>query len=101
MTKEHLGLALALQVPVFIVITKIDMCPANVLETTIASLVKILKSTGCRKIPLFIKSSGDVLMSATNFVSERICPVFQVSNVSGVGLDLLKTFLNLLHGNCD
>lgn len=32
MTKEHLGLALALNVPVFVVITKIDMCPANVLQ---------------------------------------------------------------------
>ena len=26
MTKEHLGLALALQKPVFVVVTKIDMC---------------------------------------------------------------------------
>lgn len=32
MTKEHLGLALALNVPVFVVVTKIDMCPANVLQ---------------------------------------------------------------------
>lgn len=31
MTKEHLGLALALNVPVFVVVTKIDMCPANIL----------------------------------------------------------------------
>lgn len=32
MTKEHLGLALALSVPLFVVITKIDMCPPNVLQ---------------------------------------------------------------------
>ena len=32
MTKEHLGLALALSVPVFVVVTKIDMCPPNVLQ---------------------------------------------------------------------
>lgn len=31
-TKEHLGLALALSVPVFVVVTKIDMCPPNVLQ---------------------------------------------------------------------
>ena len=30
------------------------------------------------------------------FVSERLCPIFQVSNVSGENLDLLKMFLNLL-----
>nr|KAJ3423176.1 hypothetical protein HK105_000991 [Polyrhizophydium stewartii] len=99
MTKEHLGLALALQVPVFIVITKIDMCPKNVLESTINQLVKILKSPGCRKIPMFIRTVGDVLMASANFISERVCPVFQVSNVSGEGLDLLKLFLNLLHAN--
>eukprot|EP00842_Homolaphlyctis_polyrhiza_P001371 jgi/Hompol1/2234/HPOL_005177-RA len=99
MTKEHLGLALALQVPVFIVITKIDMCPKNVLESTISQLIKILKSPGCRKIPMFINTIGDVLTSSTNFISERVCPVFQVSNVSGDGLDLLKLFLNLLHAN--
>lgn len=30
MTKEHLSLALCLNVPVFIVVTKIDMCPERV-----------------------------------------------------------------------
>ncbi|KAJ3305308.1 Short integuments 2, mitochondrial [Kappamyces sp. JEL0829] len=96
MTKEHLGLALALQVPVYIVITKIDMCPANVLESTILQLTKILKSSGCRKIPLFINNLGDVLISSGSFISERVCPIFQVSNVTGEGLELLRTFINLL-----
>ncbi|CAG7730374.1 unnamed protein product [Allacma fusca] len=96
MTKEHLGLALALSVPVFVVITKIDMCPANVLQETLQLLVKVLKSPGCRKVPVIVKSPDDVVLSATNFVSERLCPVFQVSNVSGENLDLLKMFMNLL-----
>ncbi|KAJ3333425.1 hypothetical protein HDU76_008236 [Blyttiomyces sp. JEL0837] len=99
MTKEHLGLALALQVPVYIVVTKIDMCPKNVLESTLKQLTKILKSSGCRKIPMFIKTPGDVLMTAGHFVSERICPIFLVSNLTGEGLDLLKMFLNVLHAN--
>ncbi|KAJ3207957.1 GTP-binding protein 1 [Dinochytrium kinnereticum] len=99
MTKEHLGLALALQVPVYIVVTKIDMCPANVLESTLKQLSKILKSSGCRKIPIFVKTVGDVIVTASNFVSERICPIFQVSNITGEGLDLLKMFLNILHAN--
>jgi GTPase len=55
MTKEHLGLSLALGVPVLVVITKIDMCPPNVLESTVKQLTKILKSAGCRKIPMFVK----------------------------------------------
>ena len=99
MTKEHLGLALALQVPVFIVITKIDMCPANVLESTILHLTKILKSSGCRKIPIFAQNIEDVLVSSSSFVSERVCPIFQVSNVTGDGLQLLRMFINLLTNN--
>ena len=43
MTKEHLGLALALNVPVFVLVTKIDMCPANVLQETLKLLVRILR----------------------------------------------------------
>lgn len=71
MTKEHLGLALALSVPVFVVVTKIDMCPPNVLQDTLRLLMRILKSPGCRKVPVMVKSSDDVVISATNFVSER------------------------------
>lgn len=96
MTKEHLGLALALNVPVFVVVTKIDMCPPNVLQDTMKLLVRILRSPGCRKIPVIVHSEDDVIVSATNFVSERLCPIFQVSNVTGKNLDLLKMFLNLL-----
>ncbi|KAK6638253.1 GTP-binding protein 1 [Polyplax serrata] len=96
MTKEHLGLALALSVPVFAVVTKIDMCPPNVLQDTLRLLVRVLKSPGCRKVPVMVKTADDVITTATNFVSERLCPIFQVSNVNGENLDLLKMFLNLL-----
>ena len=73
MTKEHLGLALALSVPVFVVITKIDMCPPNVLQENLKLLVRILKSPGCRKVPVTVKTPDDVVVSAVNFVSERSC----------------------------
>uniref|UniRef100_A0A6M2DWM5 GTP-binding protein 1 n=1 Tax=Xenopsylla cheopis TaxID=163159 RepID=A0A6M2DWM5_XENCH len=96
MTKEHLGLALALSVPVFVVVTKIDMCPPNILQDNLKLLIRILKSPGCRKVPVMVKTPDDVVLSATNFVSERLCPIFQVSNVNGENLDLLKMFLNLL-----
>ncbi len=71
MTKEHLGLALALNVPVIVIITKIDMCPPNVLDSTIKQITKILKSSGCRKIPMFIHDMEHVVATAQKFVSER------------------------------
>lgn len=43
-----------------------------------------------------VRTNDDVVLSATNFVSQRLCPIFQVSNVTGDNLDLLKMFLNLL-----
>jgi GTPase len=101
MSKEHLGIALALNVPVMVVITKIDICPPQILEQTITQLSTILKSPGARKIPIFVKTHEECINTATQFVSRRICPIFQVSNVTGESLDLVRTFLNILphHGN--
>ncbi|KAF4553842.1 Elongation factor Tu GTP-binding domain-containing protein 2 [Elsinoe fawcettii] len=103
MSKEHLGIALALNVPVMVVITKIDICPPHILQQTITQLTKILKSPGARKIPIFIKNKEECVNTATQFVSQRICPVFQVSNVTGQSLDLVRTFLNIIphHGKYD
>lgn len=103
MSKEHLGIALALNVPVMVVITKVDICPPNILEQTITQVRKILKSPGANKIPVFIKNREECINTATQFVSRRICPIFQVSNVTGHNLDLVRTFLNVLphHGNYD
>jgi GTPase len=70
--KEHLGLALALRLPIVVVVTKIDMTPDNIREDTINLLTRILKSPGCRKIPVHLKSTDDVVVCARNFMSERV-----------------------------
>ena len=103
MLREHLGIALALNVPVMVVITKIDICPPQILQQTITQLTRILKSPGAKKIPIFVKNRDQTIETATQFVSQRICPVFQVSNVTGESLDLVRTFLNILphHGSYD
>jgi GTPase len=67
--REHLGIALALNVPVMCVITKIDICPPNILEQTVSQLTKILKSPGARKIPIFIKNREDCVNAAVSQVS--------------------------------
>ncbi|THH31777.1 hypothetical protein EUX98_g2383 [Antrodiella citrinella] len=96
MSKEHLAIALALSVPVVVCITKIDMTPANVLAETIKQVTRILKSPGCRKTPVFVKSMETAVEVSQVFAKERLCPVIQLSNVTGEGLDYLRTFLNLL-----
>ncbi|KAI1658287.1 P-loop containing nucleoside triphosphate hydrolase protein [Daldinia decipiens] len=103
MSKEHLGIALALNVPIMVVITKIDICPPNILEQTIQQITKILKSPAARKMPIFINNREECINTATQFVSQRICPIFQVSNVTGENLNLVRAFLNILphHGRYD
>ncbi|CCO30776.1 GTP-binding protein 1 [Rhizoctonia solani AG-1 IB] len=89
MSKEHLAIALALSVP-------IDMTPANVLQDTIKQVVKILKSPGCRKTPVFVKSMEQAVELSRAFTTERLCPIFLLSNVTGEGLDHLRMLLNLV-----
>ncbi|CAE6426415.1 unnamed protein product [Rhizoctonia solani] len=96
MSKEHLAIALALSVPVIVTITKIDMTPANVLQDTIKQVVKILKSPGCRKTPVFVKSMEQAVELSRAFTTEKLCPIFLLSNVTGEGLDHLRMFLNLV-----
>ncbi|EIM83013.1 P-loop containing nucleoside triphosphate hydrolase protein [Stereum hirsutum FP-91666 SS1] len=101
MSKEHLAIALALGVPVIICITKIDMTPANKLAETVKQVTKIVKSPGCKKTPVFIDSLEAAVETSQVFAKERLCPIFRISNVTGDGLDLVRTFLNLLPASED
>lgn len=96
MTKEHLGISLALKVPIFIVITKIDIAPQNVFEQTKDTLIKILKSPGCGKMPVVVKEDDDVSVFANSLASDKVTPIFTISNVTGEGLPKLKEFMSLL-----
>jgi len=35
MTKEHIGIAIALKIPMFVILTKIDLAPDNVYNDTL------------------------------------------------------------------
>ncbi len=57
MTREHLGVALALKYPLIFAVTKIDMCPENILKQTVDELCKILRSAGVKKMPCIVSQS--------------------------------------------
>lgn len=95
MTKEHIGLCVTLKIPFIIIITKIDIAPLNILEETITNINMIIKN-GIRKKPYMIKNREDIFNAIKLMNSETIIPIIQISNVSNINLDLLKTFLNLL-----
>ncbi|KAL6758071.1 GTP binding protein [Haematococcus lacustris] len=96
MCKEHMGVALALKVPVFFVISKVDICPDHILKQTVQTLTSILKKPGVRKKPFLVRSVDDVLLCARNMNTDSLAPVFLTSAVTGRGLDLVRMFFDLL-----
>ncbi|XP_022616372.1 GTP-binding protein 2-like isoform X1 [Seriola dumerili] len=96
-TREHLGLAMALKVPIFIVVSKVDLCSRGTVERTVRQLERVLKQPGCNKVPMVVSSPDDAVTAAQQFTqSSCITPIFTLSTVSGESLDLLKVFLNIL-----
>ena len=95
MTKEHLGIVISLNIPFFIVFTKIDIAPKEVKEKTINTFSSLLK-TGLQKSVFNVKSEKDAEFAAKNIPSGNLVPIFQVSTVTGEGLDDLKYFLSSL-----
>jgi GTPase len=96
MCKEHMGVALALKVPVFFVVTKVDICPEHVLKHTLSTLHAILKKPGVKKKPFMVRTADDVLTCARHMHTDSLAPVFLTSSVTGQGLNLVRMFYNLL-----
>lgn len=96
MTREHLGITQGLKIPMFIVVTKIDLAPATVYAETIATLNKILKGAFCNLKPVVVKDAKNLDKIAEMIPSRSVCPIFPVSNVSGDGIELLKQFISKL-----
>ncbi|XP_033207312.1 GTP-binding protein 2 isoform X2 [Belonocnema kinseyi] len=86
--QEHLTLCLALRIPFFIIVTKIDLGFRNPREI-ILQLETILQAQGCLK---------KLVLHAKNNEEPDVCdldaiPVFLVSCVSGEGLGELTNFI--------
>ncbi|CAG0913245.1 unnamed protein product [Notodromas monacha] len=96
-TLDHLNLALALDVPFFIVVTKIDVTPSHVVEKTVAELQTFLRSE-TKRDPLMVCESADLSKArgVQSILCARIVPIFLLSSVTGKGLELLREFLHAL-----
>jgi GTPase len=95
-TNEHLGLLAAFNIPMFIVISKIDMAPVNILDRTKGTIKKALSLT--QRKPYAVRSVEDIdrllLEDGTNF--KIWIPVIQVSFVQGTNIDLLHHLISVL-----
>jgi GTPase len=94
MTKEHIGISMALKIPFFIVVTKIDLAPQQVYLDTLTKLCAIMRSPHCGRMPIVVDKDTNL---SKIIPDETICPIFSVSSVSpGVGIEQLKHFMYLL-----
>ena len=99
MTEEHLTLSLSLAIPTFIVVTKTDIAPANILAKTLETLQKFLvRKTGGSRTPVMVTTPADLENITRDYYDkEQVAipiPIFQVSSVTGQGMDLLRTYIS-------
>jgi GTPase len=95
MTREHIGVASALQIPVMVALTKVDICPPEVLKHTRQTLAKCLRAAGKRPFPV-TEEEGSIEQGLEGLRSGAATPIFIVSNVTGQGVPQLKEFLRRL-----
>ena len=73
-TKEHLGIALALKIPIIVVVTKIDLAPDEVRENTIKTIMTLLKAMD--KFPTLIKTESQIEEQVIHITTDRTIPIF-------------------------
>jgi GTPase len=98
MTKEHLGIVLALEIPFFIVVTKVDMVAPEILKKTIKTLSKLLTCSAVSKKAMVVnyENENEIDVAVKALKSTKVCPIFKVSNVTNYGMpELTKFFFNL------
>jgi elongation factor 1-alpha len=91
-TKEHLGLPLAMNLPTIICMTKIDKMGKKRIEEVEQQIENLLKSIG--RVPFLIKNEKDLFTVVDKL--ETVVPLIKTSAVSLEGYDLLNKLLSLL-----
>ncbi|KAL3657992.1 hypothetical protein V7S43_017041 [Phytophthora oleae] len=91
MTKEHLAIAVALEIPIVVALTKIDIAPKNVAKETLATVRQALRRYG--KMAMLVKTIGQAVTAAKGIPSNRVTPILPISNVTGDGLENLRRIL--------
>jgi len=92
-TREHLGIILAMELPVIVAITKTDIVGEGKVQKVHEKISELLKLVG--RIPFKVKNKSDALLVSEK-MNQHIVPIIETSSVTGKGLKLLdELFLNL------
>ena len=88
MTKEHISIAYALQIPIIIVVTKMDLSNDHVLKKTNEDINKLVTRFKFKNIRIISDDNKD---NKLNF--KKVLPIFYVSNKTGKNINLLRNYL--------
>ena len=88
MTKEHISIAYALQIPIIIVVTKMDLSNDHVLKKTNEDINKLVTRFKFKNIRIISDDNKD---NKLNF--KKVLPLFYVSNKTGKNINLLRDYL--------
>jgi len=93
MTKEHLSMAIGLNIPLFFIITKIDIAPQDKIDNILEKIAKIMATNaGGNKKTIIIRDS-DNISELDDWTNNKICPIFLTSNKTGYNLTNLRNFI--------
>lgn len=90
-TRDHFNVALALNIPLFLVITKMDVMSEDAMLVVLKDVLEILKSA--HKEPLIIDSNGSITPDLIQ--SKTQVPIFITSSVTGEFIDYIRHYLFL------
>ena len=94
MAREHLALALALKIPIFLVLTKLDIAKEHKRENIKKRLAKLFNHpfAGRKKLEDINHNNIDKLISNYSHNYDKI-PLFEISNTRGDNIDNLRKFI--------
>ncbi|RCN40060.1 elongation factor Tu GTP binding domain protein [Ancylostoma caninum] len=95
-TKEHLGLAAALNIPIFVIVTKWDLVGKDQLDRVVKAVSSLLSRAGMTAGAKRVKRKRDAVKAASELCSVGTVPILCISSVTGAGLGLFRCFLNVL-----
>jgi len=95
MAREHLGLIIVFNLPFFIVFTKKDMVQSKEMaDEAVEKLSRIIRKF--KYIPVRVENAKEPIESLAKLTLRRFVPIFEVSNVTKEGHNLLLRYLNSL-----
>jgi elongation factor 1-alpha len=93
MTLHHLRLCAAMNIPVIVVLTKVDRAPPDVLRATLKQTQIMLRDNEAGLRPFCVKCPKDIATVVNKVSTAGLTPIVSVSCVTGEGLDMLRKML--------